>query len=575
MNPIMNKQPIFIHSLFRAGSTYLFQVFRRASGCWSYQEPLHEIAYFSRHRPTLLNVDHGESKTVLLRHPKLEEGYFRELLDVWPSWRETITPGAIYNSYFNPPLADIGIAYWQSLIDASKGRPVFQECRTSGRIGAIKAALGGYHIYLWRNPWDQWWSYKVTPYFDTANQLIIRAPNAPGPVILLRKELGLQDDMPEDLFEALAHYSRRPLTSEQSYLIFYLLWCLGLREGLAHADTLLNIDRLSDSSVYREEIQVALQQAGIPDIDFSDCRVPQGLYLEQDRAFFEPLEDRVHQWLLAGGWAPQQIEQLQTLRLEFTPAVWALALSECSPEDLAEQAHRGRALSRRLETDLAQKVITLTETTQQAEAREAQAREDARRAMEVAQQAQVAMAQAESRAQQAEAQAEQDRKITTRVESEIAELKRNLAAVRSELQDVHQSNHYHWQLAEQRGSEIAALRASLSWRITAPLRSAAAPVVRYMGVAPSKLIEVSSNRAIRWAMGQPKLVAFVHRCVRPFPRIRQAITDRVAISFRHPIGPASVEITPPPNNLAQFSPRARQIYAQLTSAIEKRQKEVS
>ncbi|WP_127476938.1 hypothetical protein [Sulfurivermis fontis] len=371
----MNKQPIFIHSLFRAGSTYLFKVFRSsAAGYWCYQEALHELVEEARNNPDrLLRSDLDKDATKLYRHAMLDTGYYFELHAVWPAWRSVFQLSSVIRGYFAPHDVDIGIAYWQSLIDASKDRPVFQECRTSGRIGAIKAALGGYHIYLWRNPWDQWWSYKVTPYFDTANQLIIRAPNAPASVALLRKELGLEDDMPEDLSEAFAHYGRRPLTSEHSYLIFYLLWCLGLREGLAHADLLLNIDRLSDSPGYREEIQVVLQQAGIPDIDFSDCRVPQGRYLEQDRAFFEPLEDRVHQWLLAGGWTPQLVEQLQTLRQEFMPAIWTLALSECSPEDLAAQAHRARALTQRFETDFAQNVITLTETTQQAEARAQQA----------------------------------------------------------------------------------------------------------------------------------------------------------------------------------------------------------
>jgi len=47
--------PIYIHSLFRAGSTYLFHVFRRSkAGYWCYQEPLHEVAFIAKHNPDIL-----------------------------------------------------------------------------------------------------------------------------------------------------------------------------------------------------------------------------------------------------------------------------------------------------------------------------------------------------------------------------------------------------------------------------------------------------------------------------------------------------------------------------------------
>ncbi|MGQ9797531.1 MAG: hypothetical protein ACUVR9_14345, partial [Desulfosoma sp.] len=158
----MEKSPIFIHSLFHSGSTYLSHVFRRSPcGYWCYQEPLHEAVYFAKNDPTILLRGFGEEDLNLYRHPRLDKPYFQELLDVWPAWKDTLDQSAIYDAYFPAPGQDFGIGYWQALVNAAQGRPVFQECRTSGRIGAIKARLGGYHIYLWRNPWDQWWSYEV------------------------------------------------------------------------------------------------------------------------------------------------------------------------------------------------------------------------------------------------------------------------------------------------------------------------------------------------------------------------------------------------------------------------------
>jgi hypothetical protein len=530
MTSSMNKLPIFIHSLFRAGSTYLFMVFRRsAENYWCYQEPLHELAFLSRDDVKFLQVDHGASKTALLRHPHIEEDYFRELRDVWPAWQEKITERSIYANYFAPPEVDIGIPYWQSLIQASKGRPVFQECRTPGRIGAIKAVLGGCHVYLWRNPWDQWWSYKATPYFDTVNQLIIRAPHAPEPVIRLRKALGMEDEAPSGLAAAFEYYGARPQDSEKSYLVFYMLWCLGLREGMTHADVMLSIDRLSDSPVYHDEMQSALLAAGISGIDFSGCHVPQGRYLEQDRLFFDPLEERVHQWLLEGGWTHEEVEQLQATRRQFEPFGWGIPVASCAPEDSVEQASRARALVRRHETYLAENVSVLTGK----------------------------IGTLEAKAQQAEARA--------------ATAEGVLETTRKELHEIHQANHHHHLFSEQCGKEIEALRASLSWRVTAPLRWLAAPALRKGSPATVPPAPGLVDRAIRWGMAQPQLVAFVHRSLHRYPKLRETITQRVATAMHAPVVPQQAPAATHSGDPVRPTPRARQIYADLKSAIERQE----
>ena len=65
-------EPVFIHSLFRAGSTYLFNCFRRSPfGYWCYQEPLNEYLVNAVNMPGKLLELHEENATHL-RHPKLE-----------------------------------------------------------------------------------------------------------------------------------------------------------------------------------------------------------------------------------------------------------------------------------------------------------------------------------------------------------------------------------------------------------------------------------------------------------------------------------------------------------------------
>lgn len=334
--------PIFIHSLFRTGSTYIFNVFRRApAACFCYQEPLHELAWYARMAPDRLLIEPDEVALRRLRHPPLARGYHRELREVWPAWRDSLREEAIYAAYFAPPGLDIGLDYWRALVAAAPVRALFQECRTAARIAPIRSALGGTHLYLWRNPWDQWWSYKVSPYFGAVSQLIMCAGGAPPEVDALRRALGIVPCPYPDIGCAITHFLRRPLGSGANYQLFYLLWIHALREGTAHADLLLNIDRLGDCPAYRQGIIASLADAGVRDIDLVDCRVPQGRYSREDHAFFARQEAAVHAVLLQHGWQAREIDALQTLRVRFRPGAWPPeGVFEDDPAACAEQRLR-------------------------------------------------------------------------------------------------------------------------------------------------------------------------------------------------------------------------------------------
>ncbi|MEN6587089.1 MAG: hypothetical protein ABFE02_13705 [Sulfuricella sp.] len=516
----MNKPPIFIHSLFRAGSTYLFNVFRRSEeGYWCYQEPLHEMAVLARSEPAQLLRGFGEKEMRLNRHPQMDTPYFQELHATWPAWKDVLNESSVYDGYFAPSNADIGIPYWRALVDAAKGRPVFQECRTASRIAAIREQFGGYHISLWRNPWDQWWSYKVTEYFDVANQLIINAPNSPAAVQALRSDLGIEDCSHAGIAEAFAHFSEKPLSSEESYLVFYMLWCLGLQQGWKHAHLMLNIDGLSDSSSYRDVTKKQLADAGISGIDFSDCHVPQGFYIDQDSGFFAALEERVHDWLRAGGWTEDDLNKVQGLRQQYQPASWREPIETLNPHDLAEQATRARSLARRYETKVAK-------TSQEGATK---------------------VAQAEARATEAETRANQ---------------------LKIDLDAVHASNHHHWQLAEASAQQIEAILHSYSWRVTAPLRASLNLLHK---LAPSNYkahIKLLFQHATRYVLIRPKLRNAALAVLNRFPRLKNRVA-RIVIGA----APQPVTMKDVPADLAQLTPRARQTYSNLKAAIECRQKE--
>jgi hypothetical protein len=352
-------EPIFIHSLFRAGSTYLFTAFRRAGKEYTcYQEPLHEIAVFARNNVSILDQAGGEMNE-FLRHPSIDGSYYKELIDAWPTWTDFINENSVYNGYFSESKDEIGVPYWAALTENSTGRPVFQECRTSSRINAIKKILNGEHIYLWRNPWDQWWSYKVAPYFDVTSQIIIHAQNSPQPVHNLLKELQLKNCGTQDLDCIFSYYYDNPLTTEQSYLIFYLLWCLGLKEGQSSADLLINIDSLSTSNDYKQEIESYLNFKDIHNIYFYDCSIPQTTYTSKESVFFQSLEAKVHSWLLDGGWHKSDLDRIQSMRLEHQPSNLVYKQDNEQGRDLLKQSSRARDLVSRYEKVLFDRTVYL------------------------------------------------------------------------------------------------------------------------------------------------------------------------------------------------------------------------
>ena len=73
-----DRLPIFIHSLFRSGSTYLFNVFRRSDqGYWCYQEPLNEKLLYNATKPGGFKVG-VEGAHKILRHPEMDKPHCYE-----------------------------------------------------------------------------------------------------------------------------------------------------------------------------------------------------------------------------------------------------------------------------------------------------------------------------------------------------------------------------------------------------------------------------------------------------------------------------------------------------------------
>jgi hypothetical protein len=315
--------PIFIHSLWRAGSTYVFNVFRRSDyGYWAYKEPIHEIALNAKNQNNLEVFDEFTSdKLNFLNHPYLEKSYFYELQQTFDIWKYFLEKEIIMDDYFEKKLSISSENYLRAIIKAAKGRPVIQECRTSCRIGAIKQNIGGKHIYLWRNPWDQWLSFKAgEDYSNIACQIILGGSSAPEIIATIKKEISYTEFHDENIAVEFDHFKQKKLSPKHSYLVFYTLWCLGLIEGMLHADLMISIDSLSCSTKYRLSIENQLRMINITDLDFFDCQVPQANFGMDDNDFFVSIENHVHELLISSGYTElSRINTMSEIRRQHAP----------------------------------------------------------------------------------------------------------------------------------------------------------------------------------------------------------------------------------------------------------------
>jgi len=318
------NSPIFIHSLWRTGSTYIFKVFRRAKDIkyYCYQEPIHEMALNARELPEKLLNTTSSSSGELLNHPFLDKPYFQELFDVHRYWKDKISKEIIYDQYFFEECTKELKNYLLPLITYAKGIPVVQECRTSCRLRGIKEEFKGIHIYLWRNSWDQWWSLKKTPYFDVVLLLILNAKKYPPIIEKVKEIINFQNFHNDNINLEHAFFDKKRLMPHDNYFVFYTLWCLSLLEGLASSDVMLNIDKLSESKEYRFTILNELRSKGVDGIDFSDCKIMQRVFTSKNIDFFIAIENKVYELLKEYGYS---VDKIIFQRKKFQPVHYFLS----------------------------------------------------------------------------------------------------------------------------------------------------------------------------------------------------------------------------------------------------------
>jgi hypothetical protein len=295
----MKKPPVFIHSLYRSGSTYLFNVFRRAGEeYWCYQEPENEWLLQLDGRPDVL-LSVGGVDAQKANHPNIGNPYFWEFVQIKDALKGLFHAEFCFRDIFLESLTDQQHVYFKALIDNAPATPVLQFCRSFGRAQALKQSFGGHHLHLWREPRSQWWSFKINDYFDAATQLIFEAASLPAVLAEVKQRMALKVPEFAAIHDARLYAEEHPLGWYESYFSFFALWLYSNIELEKNADVSVCIDLISTDTGARDVFVASCESLGITGIDLSDCSVPHVQFSAVECSEYESVEQEVRTLFLA------------------------------------------------------------------------------------------------------------------------------------------------------------------------------------------------------------------------------------------------------------------------------------
>ncbi len=278
----MKQTTVFIHSLWRAGSTYVWSRFRALPEACAYYELFHE-ALGSETRQELASRSPASWAS---RHPHLDGGYFAEYLPLVgergiPGFEKSFPVDHFFAA--DPDVLEPERRYIEGLVGHARRlgqAPVFGCCRTIGRAPWLRTRFRGTHILLVRDPRQQWYSgharrreagqayFEAMPYF-----ILGKAALEPARRVARMLGIPMVDGTTVD-----AEYRRYAAMldsadPEQSYAAFYTGLSLSLDRALPAADLVVDIDRPSGDPIYRIGVERAVRAKTGLNVSFRDAAV--------------------------------------------------------------------------------------------------------------------------------------------------------------------------------------------------------------------------------------------------------------------------------------------------------------
>jgi hypothetical protein len=296
---VERARPVFIHAMWRTGSTYIWNKFRKMAGYRAYCEPLHEE--LARLRREDFEREEIRKANQHLHHPLLTRHYFDELPTDEDGWVPLYRKEFAHDLYCldpeeeHPELA----AYVRNLLDFAYRQgeiPVLQFNRSLFRSAWLSVRFSPVNILLLRDPYDTWKSFSLNEYFyggvcriigQHRNHWYLRA-------IAERWKVPYVEGTYEEREAAYrAIYRER---GDALYPMFYALICVSILQNLPHTDVVLDINALSVSDAVRSTVQDRLHSHQI-NISFDDCAIPQYPSDAADLAFRKEQEEQIRRYL--------------------------------------------------------------------------------------------------------------------------------------------------------------------------------------------------------------------------------------------------------------------------------------
>lgn len=159
----VNGSPVFLHSMWRTGSTYLASRFAAEARYCVFYEPFHE--YVGSDKTRLKVREEYARARALLRHPEVAGGLFdiydrSEPLTKEPLWCAYDPRSAIRDVYGR--MSAKSQEYLRACLrvaEQDRRIAVFGFCRSGTQLTEMCRLFAGRHLYLYRNPIEQFRSY--------------------------------------------------------------------------------------------------------------------------------------------------------------------------------------------------------------------------------------------------------------------------------------------------------------------------------------------------------------------------------------------------------------------------------
>ena len=276
-------RPVFLHGLWRSGSTYVWSRFRAAEGALCYYEPLHD----GLRRLTRARIARDTADTVNANHhPEMEQPYFAEyapLIGVRGVRR--YRRRFAYDRFAPAPdVADPALfAYIQGLVDHARGQEraaVLGFNRTGLRVAWLQSRFDACNIHIDRDPTHIFASYlsqlQAGNHYYFVKWMQILAGNSDYPLFQRMAQRFPNANRVQRLLVSPKKFYRAAVEDaslETLYAITFLAWASCTLHALTHSDMIIDIGQAGRTR-YAEELSLAVRAETGLTVRFDDMDAP-------------------------------------------------------------------------------------------------------------------------------------------------------------------------------------------------------------------------------------------------------------------------------------------------------------